>query len=287
MKLLRTRHEGELLTCAMAQDGTLRDISAMLEVRDDRTWMAPELLRPAGERFEERWQSLAVVPYVPEQLDIPYQPRQLITVGGNFRCHAEQVGIPLPPEPILAMKSMGAAAPPYGVLKLPKGSARVDWEVELALVIGKAIRQGSTEISFDEHVAGYCVANDISDRDWLLQRGGQWVKGKSSDGFGRLGPMLVTPQSALPLHEMTLTCSVNGQLMQSARASEMIFTPHALITYIATFMSLAPGDTIFCGSPAGVALGRPGQSYLQSGDVLESGITGLGMQKLVCEAMEG
>lgn len=202
------------------------------------------------------------------------RPSKIVCVGLNYRVHAEETGGKLPPEPMLFTKASTALAGPYDDLPLPRGSKKTDWEVELALVIGKRARYVERTCAMD-HVAGFALMNDYSEREHQKERGGQFVKGKSADGFAPLGPLLVTPDE-LTFRDLALKLRVNGQLMQDGRTSDLIFDVETLVSHISEFMTLLPGDVISTGTPAGVGAGRNPPRFLQPGDVVDYEAEGLG-----------
>jgi 2-keto-4-pentenoate hydratase/2-oxohepta-3-ene-1,7-dioic acid hydratase in catechol pathway len=186
--------------------------------------------------------------------------------------------MPVPPEPILFFKSTTAITGPNDGLSIPKGSQKTDWEVELAVVIGKTARSVAVERAMD-FVAGYTLHNDYSERAWQLERGGQWVKGKSADTYAPLGPWLATNDEIADPHSLRLWLKVNGETKQNGTTANLIFNIPFLVSYISGFMTLLPGDVISTGTPAGVGLGFDPPQYLRAGDVVELGIDGLGTQK--------
>jgi 2,4-diketo-3-deoxy-L-fuconate hydrolase len=206
------------------------------------------------------------------------RPGKIICIGLNYRDHAAESNLPLPEEPIVFFKATSAIVGPNDDLIMPKGSEKTDWEVELAVVIGKRASYVSEEEA-PEFVAGYCLHNDYSERHFQLERGGQWVKGKSCDTFAPLGPYLVTPDEIEDVHKLRLWLKVNGQTMQDGNSAELIFRIPFLISYLSQFMTLLPGDIISTGTPAGVGLGQKPPQYLKEGDVVELGIDGLGSSK--------
>jgi len=209
--------------------------------------------------------------------------RNFIAVGLNYSDHAAETGLPLPAEPVLFTKAPSSIAGPSDDLPLPMGSSEVDWEVELALVIGRQAYRVAEESAL-AHVAGYCVCNDVSERRWQLGGTGQWLKGKSAPGFGPLGPWLVTPDSLPQVHDAALELRVNGVLMQRGSTSKMVFGPAFLVSYISRFMALEPGDVITTGTPSGVGMGRTPKRFLHVGDIVEASVEGLGLQqtRVVC-----
>lgn len=202
------------------------------------------------------------------------RPSKIVCVGLNYKAHAEETGGKLPPEPMLFTKSSTALAGPYDDLPLPRGSKKLDWEVELALVIGKRARYVDKSRAF-EHIAGFALMNDYSEREHQKERGGQFVKGKSHDGFAPLGPILVTP-SEIDCARLPLRLRVNGQVMQDGNTSDLIFDVPTLVSHISEFMTLLPGDVISTGTPAGVGMGRNPPVFLKPGDVVDYEAEGLG-----------
>jgi len=209
------------------------------------------------------------------------QPSKIICIGLNYIDHAKESGMQVPAEPILFFKSTTAIVGPNDNIIIPKSSEKTDWEVELAVVIGKKASYVE-EATAMEYVAGYCLHNDVSERAFQLERGGQWVKGKSCDTFAPLGPWLVTPGEISDVHNLNLWLKVNGKQMQSSNTSNLIFKIPFLIHYISQFMTLLPGDIISTGTPHGVGLGFKPPIYLKAGDTVELGIDGLGQSRQVC-----
>lgn len=206
------------------------------------------------------------------------RPGKIVCVGLNYEDHARESGADLPEEPILFFKATSSVAGPYDNLVLPRGSTKTDWEVELAVIIGEKASY-VTEAEAMDHVAGYCVHNDYSERAWQLERGGQWVKGKSCDTFAPLGPFMATRDEIEDINDLRLWLKVNGEIKQNGSTSKLIFGIPHLVSYISGFMTLMPGDIISTGTPAGVGLGFDPPRYLQPGDVVELGIEGLGSSK--------
>lgn len=203
---------------------------------------------------------------------------KIICVGLNFADHAAETGAMPPTEPILFMKATSAICGPDDDLVLPRGSTKTDWEVELGVVIGDTARDVAVEHAA-AHIAGYCVINDLCERAWQLEGTGQWVKGKSADGFGPIGPWLVTADEIADPQNLDMDLSVNGERMQTGSTRTMIFGVIHLVAYISRFMTLCPGDVISTGTPPGVGLGMKPPRYLKDGDVVELGIEKLGRQR--------
>jgi 2,4-diketo-3-deoxy-L-fuconate hydrolase len=202
------------------------------------------------------------------------RPSKIVCVGMNYRDHALETGSKIPDEPVLFMKATSAICGPYDGLVLPRGSVKADWEVELGVVIGKTARYVTEEKALD-HVAGFVLLNDYSEREFQRERGGQFTKGKSADSFAPIGPFVVTAD-ALDASDLRLWLNVNGEPCQDSRTSSLIFSVPQLIAYISSFMTLLPGDLLSTGTPAGVGLGRKPPSFLKAGDLVEYGIDGLG-----------
>lgn len=206
------------------------------------------------------------------------RPSKIVCVGLNYADHAKESGVDLPQEPVLFFKATSALCGPNDDLIIPKHSLKTDWEVELAFVIGTKA-QDVTETDALRHVAGYVLHNDYSEREWQLERGGQWVKGKSADTFAPLGPWLVTADEVGDPQNLDLWLSLNGRMMQNSSTQQMSFSVASLISYISRFMTLLPGDVISTGTPPGVGLGQKPPLYLKPGDVVELGIQRLGEQR--------
>jgi 2-keto-4-pentenoate hydratase/2-oxohepta-3-ene-1,7-dioic acid hydratase in catechol pathway len=211
------------------------------------------------------------------------RPSKIVCIGLNYADHAKETGAALPPEPVIFMKSTSALCGPFDDVMIPKDSVKTDWEVELAIVIGKKASYVSEESALD-HVAGYCLHNDLSEREFQLERNGTWDKGKGCDTFAPLGPWLVTPDEIKDIDTLGLWLSVNGKIMQNGNTSNFIFNIPYIISYTSRFMTLLPGDVISTGTPAGVGLGMKPPFYLKPGDVMELGIDGLGTSRQKCIA---
>ena len=209
------------------------------------------------------------------------RPSKLVCVGLNYAKHAEESGMEAPKEPVLFFKATSAIVGPYDPIVIPKGSQKTDWEVELAVVIGKKASYVSEEEALN-HVAGYVLHNDVSERAFQLERSGQWVKGKSCDTFAPLGPFIATANEVDNPNNLNLWLKLNGVMMQNSNTSDFIFNIQQVVSYISQFMTLLPGDIISTGTPFGVGLGMDPPLYLKSGDEVELGIEGLGISKQRC-----
>jgi 2,4-didehydro-3-deoxy-L-rhamnonate hydrolase len=210
------------------------------------------------------------------------RPSKIVCVGLNYADHARESGAEIPKEPILFFKSTSSLTGPNDPLVIPRGSQKTDWEVELAIVIGRKASYVS-EADALQHVAGYALHNDYSERAWQLERGGQWVKGKSCDTFAPLGPFLATPDEIADVNALPMWLKVNGVTRQNSTTAQMIFKVPQLVSYISQFMSLLPGDVISTGTPPGVGLGLKPPVFLKAGDVVELGIEGLGSSRQVAQ----
>jgi 2-keto-4-pentenoate hydratase/2-oxohepta-3-ene-1,7-dioic acid hydratase in catechol pathway len=206
------------------------------------------------------------------------RPSKIICVGLNYADHARETGAEIPTEPILFFKSTTALSGPFDEVIIPKGSTKTDWEVELAIVIGKKAQYVSESDAYD-YVAGYCLHNDYSEREYQLERGGNWSKGKGCDTFAPLGPVLVTKEEIKDVHNLNMWLDVNGKRFQTSNTDQLIFNVPQVVSYISQFMTLLPGDVISTGTPHGVGLGFKPPIYLQAGDVVTLGMEGLGEQK--------
>ncbi|MFA7472917.1 MAG: fumarylacetoacetate hydrolase family protein [Spirosomataceae bacterium] len=211
------------------------------------------------------------------------RPSKIVCIGLNYARHAEESGAKIPTEPIIFFKATSAMVGPNDDVIIPKNSEKTDWEVELAVIIGKKASYVDESAALD-YVAGYAVHNDYSERAFQLERGGQWVKGKSCDTFAPVGPYLVTTDEVADPQNLKLWLSVNGQKYQNSNTSDMIFSVRYLISYLSQYMTLLPGDIVTTGTPEGVGLGMNPQVYLKPGDVVELGIEGLGEQKQIARA---
>ena len=218
------------------------------------------------------------------RLGAPFtRPSKIVCVGLNYSKHAAESKMPLPSEPILFFKSTTSFTAPNGDVIIPKNSKKTDWEVELAVVIGKRTSYVEEGNAMD-YVAGFCLHNDYSEREFQLERNGQWVKGKSADTFAPLGPYLVTKDELPSYNNLRLWLKVNGRILQDSNTNDLIFGVPFLVSYISQFMTLLPGDIISTGTPAGVGMGLNPPTYLKPGDIVELGIDGLGEQKQVARA---
>ncbi|WPV02014.1 fumarylacetoacetate hydrolase family protein [Mucilaginibacter sp. cycad4] len=210
------------------------------------------------------------------------RPGKVLCIGLNYSDHARESGMAIPDEPILFQKGSNTVVGPYDDIIIPKNSRKTDWEVELGIVIGKDARYLSSVADAEAYVAGFCISHDVSEREFQLERGGQWTKGKSCDNFNPLGPFLVTRDEVENVHNIAMSLKVNGMEKQRGNTNTMIFDCYYLVHYLSQFMTLEAGDLINTGTPPGVGLGMKPQQFLLAGDVAELFIEGLGTQKQHC-----
>lgn len=209
------------------------------------------------------------------------RPSKIICIGLNYRKHAEEAGMAVPEVPIIFMKATSSLCGPFDPIYIPRNSVQTDWEVELAVVIGKRAKYVSAEDAYD-YIAGYCLHNDVSERDFQLRHGGQWVKGKSADHFAPLGPVMATKSEIPDPHNLRLWLKLNGKMLQDSNTSDLIFDIPTIVSHLSQYMTLLPGDVISTGTPAGVGMGlKPWPLYLEHGDIVELGIDGLGISRQV------
>lgn len=275
MKLLRYGLPGAEKPGLLGPDGRVRDLSVLIpDIGPDQ--LRPETLRALSSLPPAALPEVAGRPRLgPPVTGI----RQFIAIGLNYSDHAAEAKLPVPEEPVIFLKGVSSICGPEDDLVPPPGSQKLDWEVELAIVIGsEAYCIGDDQAQ--SHIAGYMLANDISERSFQLERGGTWDKGKAAPGFGPLGPWLVTADEITNVQSLDLWLDVNGVRQQSGSTADMIFGVDHLVGYVSRFMRLLPGDVIITGTPAGVALGREESAFLRPGDLVELGISGLGQQTL-------
>jgi 2-keto-4-pentenoate hydratase/2-oxohepta-3-ene-1,7-dioic acid hydratase in catechol pathway len=274
MKLLRHGPAGSEKPGLLAEDGTIRDLSA--HVAD----IGGDVLSDAG-LAPLRDLDVSSLPEVPA--DTRLGPcvagtGKFICIGLNYADHAAESGMAVPPEPVIFMKATSAICGPNDPIIIPRTSQKTDWEVELAVIIGTKAKYVS-EADAMAHVAGYAVANDVSERAFQTERAGQWTKGKSCDNFGQLGPWLVTRDEVADPQNLAMWLTVNGETRQDGSTRTMVYGVAHLVSYLSQFMTLHPGDVISTGTPPGVGMGMKPPTYLKAGDVVELGIAGLGQQR--------
>jgi 2,4-diketo-3-deoxy-L-fuconate hydrolase len=274
MKLIRFGPSGEERPGALLENGARIDVSAFGADYDEGFFADSGIERLR--QWVKRHGARAPVVARDVRLGPPLcRPSKIVCIGLNYRDHAHESGMAVPAEPVLFMKATTAITGPNDDVLIPRHGCKVDWEVELAVVIGRRASYVEEQHAM-AHVAGYVLHNDYSERAFQLERGGQWVKGKSCDTFAPLGPYVVTADEIADVHNLQLWLRVNGQLKQSGSTRDLIFNVPTLISYVSQFMTLLPGDLLSTGTPPGVGLGRDPPQYLQAGDVVELGIDGLG-----------
>ncbi len=273
MKLLRVGEKGKEKPAILDGDGKIRDISS--HVSD---------LNPHNLNFEtiSKIQSVdtSSLPEISPGQRIGScitSPGKFVAIGLNYSDHAAEVGADIPKEPIMFMKATSSMCGPNDDVEIVSGSKKLDWEVELGIIIGKEAKHISESQSQD-HILGYCLVNDVSEREWQIEKMGQWVKGKSHDTYGPTGPYLVTKDEIKDINNLKMMLDVNGERMQTGNTSTMIFNVDIIVSYVSKFMSLQPGDIITTGTPPGVGMGRKPQVFLKAGDEMKLSIENLGEQ---------
>lgn len=274
MKLLRFGETGSEKPGAMDADGQIRDLSGVVNDIDGSVLGDAEL-------DKLRNVDLASLPVVPESTRIGAcvgNVGKMICIGLNYADHAAESGMEVPPEPIIFFKATSAICGPDDDVEIPRTSTATDWEVELGVVIGKRAKYVDEADAFD-HVAGYCVVNDMSERDFQIERAGQWVKGKSHDTFGPTGPWMVTRDEVPDPQNLKMWLDVDGDRKQDGSTKTMVYGVQYLVSYLSQFMTLEPGDIISTGTPPGVGMGQTPPTYLSAGQSMVLGIEGLGEQR--------
>ena len=273
MKLLRVGAKGKEKPAALDKNGKIRDISSLVED-----------LNPYYLNFEKMNKLNAVnIEKLPELSSSERigscitKPGKFVAIGLNYSDHAAETGAKPPSEPIVFMKATSSINGPNDDIEIYKDSKKLDWEVELGIVIGKDLKNISEKES-EKHILGYCLVNDISEREWQIEKMGQWVKGKSHDTFGPIGPYLVTKDDISDINNLNLSLDVNGNRMQTGNSKTMIFNVFYLVSYLSKFMSLQAGDIITTGTPPGVGMGMKPQVFLKAGDKIRLSIDNLGEQ---------
>ena len=273
MKLLRVGQKGKEKPAILDKDGTIRDISSKI---DD--------LNPDHLNFEKisilENLELSSLPKINSNERIGScvsKPGKFVAIGLNFSDHAAESGLPVPSEPIMFMKATSSINGPNDNIEILAGSKKLDWEVELGIIIGKETKHIEHHQS-QNHILGYCLVNDVSEREWQIEKMGQWVKGKSHDTFGPIGPYLVTKDEIKDVNNLNMFLDVNGERMQTGNTNTMIFNVDIIVSYVSKFMSLQAGDIITTGTPPGVGMGMKPQKFLKPGDKLKLSIDYLGEQ---------
>lgn len=277
MKLIRFGEAGAERPGLLLADGT-RVVAPTLCADYDERFFASGGLARLKEWAAGDLSGMEPVPQDVRWAPAVARPSKIVCVGLNYRAHAVETGAAIPGEPVLFMKASTAWSGPFDDVRLPPGSQKLDWEVELAVVIGKVMRRVPEAAALD-HVAGYGVMNDYSERAWQKERGGQWSKGKSGDTFAPFGPWLATPDEIGDPGKLALGLKVNGETRQDSSTSDLIFGVAHVLSYISHFMTLLPGDVVSTGTPSGVGAGHRPELYLKPGDLVEATVAGLGTQR--------
>ena len=273
MKLLRIGSNGNEIPAALDKNGKIRDISSIVSDLDPRTLNFKNI-----SRLQET--NLSDLPEISSNERIGScvtNPGKFIAIGLNYSDHAAETGAEPPTEPIVFMKATSCISGPNDNIELVSGSKKLDWEVELGIVIGKEAKHIKENQSQD-YILGYCLVNDLSEREWQIEKMGQWVKGKSHDTYGPIGPYLVTKDEISDVNNLNMSLDLNGIRMQTGNTNTMIFNVDKIVSYVSKFMSLQPGDIITTGTPPGVGMGMKPQQFLKAGDVLKLNIDNLGEQ---------
>lgn len=279
MRLLRIGAPGSELPAALADDDHYVDLSDVVSDFDEAFFAREDIerIRPI---VAERIAAGDIRPVGDQRIGAPIaRPHQIICVGLNYTDHAAETGQQVPEEPILFTKSPNTIVGPYDDVRIPRRSTKTDWEVELGIVIGKRASYLESGDAARDAIAGWVLVNDVSEREFQLERGGQWLKGKSAETFNPTGPWLVPKDEIPDVLELGMTLDVNGVRRQSGSTSTMVFDPYFIVQYISQFLVLEPGDLINTGTPPGVGMGLSPQVFLQPGDVMELSIDGLGTQR--------
>ena len=273
MKLLRIGSNGNEKPAALDKNGKIRDISSIVSDLEPRTLKFKNI-----SRLQET--NLSGLPEISSNERIGScvtNPGKFIAIGLNYSDHAAETGAEPPTEPIVFMKATSCISGPNDNIELVSGSKKLDWEVELGIVIGKEAKHIKENQSQD-YILGYCLVNDLSEREWQIEKMGQWVKGKSHDTYGPIGPYLVTKDEISDVNNLNMSLDLNGIRMQTGNTNTMIFNVDKIVSYVSKFMSLQPGDIITTGTPPGVGMGMKPQQFLKAGDVLKLNIDNLGEQ---------
>ena len=280
MKLLRCGNKGNEIPAALDKNGKIRDLSSCVADFDTKNLNFETLAKLQKinlESLPEIQRGTRIGPCI-------NKPGKFVAIGLNYSDHAAETGVKPPSEPIVFMKATSCIIGPNDDVVIPKNSKKTDWEVEIAFVIGKETKYIAEKDS-PNHILGYCMVNDISEREWQIEKMGQWVKGKSADSFGPTGPYLVTKDEIPDVQKLNLSLDLNNKRMQTGNTSKMIFSINFILSYLSNFMSLQPGDIVTTGTPPGVGMGMKPQTFLKAGDKLKLSIDNLGEQnsKIILE----
>ena len=273
MKLLRIGSLGKEKPVVLDKDGRYKDLSSYIEDLDPNSLNFETFSKIQGLDYS----SLPEISKTERIGSCISRPGKFIAIGLNFSDHAAETGAKPPTEPIMFMKATSSICGPNDNVEIVSGSKKLDWEVELGVVIGKNAKHISEDQSQD-HILGYCLVNDVSEREWQIEKMGQWVKGKSHDTYGPIGPYLVTKDEIKDINNLNMSLDVNGKRMQTGNTSTMIFNVDTIVSYVSKFMSLQAGDIITTGTPPGVGMGKKPQVFLKEGDKIRLSIDGLGEQ---------
>jgi len=274
MKLLRVGKKGIEKPAALDKNGKIRDISSYIHDLEPETLNFQQI-----DKLKEI--NLETLPEISSSERIGAcvnNPKKFIAIGLNYSDHAKETGAEPPSEPIVFMKATSSISGPNDDIEISKDSKKLDWEVELGIIIGKDAKHISKSQSQD-HILGYCLVNDVSEREWQIEKMGQWVKGKSHDTFGPVGPYLITKDEIKDINNLNLSLEVNGKRMQTGNTNTMIFNVDMIVSYLSNFMTLQIGDIITTGTPPGVGMGMKPQQFLKAGDEIELTIDNLGKQR--------
>jgi len=273
MKLLRVGNKGKERPAILDKNGKIRELSSQIKDLSPDNLNFETILKLKNidlEKLPELQKTDRIGPCVKK-------PGKFVAIGLNYSDHASETGAKVPTEPIVFMKATSCICGPDDDIELEPSSKKLDWEVELGIVIGKETKNISEEEAAN-HIIGYCLVNDLSEREWQIEKLGQWIKGKSHDTFGPIGPYLVTPEEISDINNLNLTLDVNGQRMQTGNTNKMIFNVYYIVSYLSKFMSLQSGDIITTGTPPGVGMGMKPQVFLKNGDKIKLSIDNLGEQ---------
>ena len=277
MRLIRLGQPGQEKPAALLDDENYIDLSDVV-VDFNEEFFGSNRMDEIANVVADRWDTAQ--PIGDQRVGAPIaRPHQILCIGLNYSDHAAETGQKVPTEPILFTKSPNTLQGPNDDVQIPRGSVKTDWEVELGIVIGRRCSYLADETEAAEAIAGYTVVNDLSEREWQIERGGQWSKGKSAPGFNPAGPWLVTPDEVGNVLGLDLFLDVDSTRRQTGSTSTMVFSPAFIVHYLSQFLVLEPGDLINTGTPPGVALGMKEPAYLRGGETLTLGITGLGVQR--------
>lgn len=280
MKLIRFGKQGEEKPGVLDNNRKRKDVSHLFNDWDRECFQKYSIAEVINKINDVSF--LSDIPENERWASCVARPGKVLCIGLNYSDHASESGMSIPDEPIVFQKGANTVVGPYDDILIPRKSIKTDWEVELGIVIGKDARYLNSVKDAKDFIAGYCISHDVSEREYQLERGGQWTKGKSCDNFNPLGPFLATTNEIKDVHNLFISLSVNGQRMQKSNTRFMIFDCYYLVHYLSQFMTLEAGDLINTGTPSGVGFGMKPQQYLKSGDTVELNIEELGTQKQVC-----